>query len=262
MTSVFPPFTGSLTSSQLPRSAISLRSISGLPSRLLTTTSSRPSLSTQRPQNSQNKTGFSAGSAVSALIVVGCRWKGGSADVEADKFVEVAVALVLHLLLDADLRRVISLHDPGLQPGEEDLFRLLRVILRLRHARQNRKPLVRRRLHERLAGGLVRQLLDQPQAFAPICPVLRVPGFRQACIDVRRHLRRASARRMIVGRNHQFAQLVERGELVRGEKLLSRGGLSIWLCIQRLADTNRSGDSCSRSKLDHLAPGRIVIRVV
>src|SRR6266487_2468929 len=187
-----------------------------------------------------------------------------SAHVEANEFGEIAVALVFHLLLDADLRRVVCLHDARLQPGEEDLFRLLRLSLVLCHPGQNRKPLVRGRLHERLAGGLEGQLLDRSQAFPPIRPLVLFPGFRQPGIDKRGDVRRASARRVIVGRNDQLAQLVDQRELARREKRAPSGGRSCGggrLGVQGLADANRSANGCRRSKLDQFAPAQVEIRV-
>ena len=67
--------------------------------------------------------------------------------------VEVGVALVFHLLLDADLRRVIGLHDPRLQLREELLLRHLGAGLVRRHPGQDCDPLLRRRLHERHAAA-------------------------------------------------------------------------------------------------------------
>src|SRR6266496_3001869 len=103
-----------------------------------------------------------------------------SAHVEANEFGEITVALVFHLLLDADLRRVIGLHDARLQPGEEDLFGLLRLSLVLRHPSQNRQPLGGGRLGvqgladaNRSANGCRRSKLDQ---FAPAQVEIRVAG--------------------------------------------------------------------------------------
>src|SRR5207247_1469641 len=62
----------------------------------------------------------------------------GLRDVVAGKFRLIRVALVLHVLLDADLRRVIRVHDSRLELLEELLLRLLRLRFVLCHARENR----------------------------------------------------------------------------------------------------------------------------
>src|SRR5947208_16968718 len=62
--------------------------------------------------------------------------------VEADELGEIGVAFVFHLLLDADLGRVVCADHAGLQIREKELFTLLRLALVLRHPGQDREPLV------------------------------------------------------------------------------------------------------------------------
>src|SRR5260221_271231 len=82
-----------------------------------------------------------------------------------------------------------------------------------RYPGQDPGALGRGRLHEGLAAGLLRQLVDPLQSFAPIGPVLFFPCFGQPGIDVGRDPGGSCTGGMVVGRDDQLAQLVDEREL-------------------------------------------------
>src|SRR5580658_2005640 len=65
------------------------------------------------------------------------------------KLLQHHIALILHLLMNADFRRVISVRGGVLQLAKEDLFRSLGVHFVLRHARQHCDTLLRASFHKR-----------------------------------------------------------------------------------------------------------------
>src|SRR5262249_62070162 len=99
----------------------------------------------------------------------------------------------------------------------------------LSEPRQQSTPLLGAGLHDRLAVHLLRQRLEELDPVAPTLLWLLLPGLRESKVDVDGDLRRACSRRMIVGRNYQFGELIDDGEFFRREKQRTgkrvRGGI-------------------------------------
>src|SRR5882672_9570906 len=94
------------------------------------------------------------------------------------------VALVLLIVVDADLRRVVRANRPALDLFEEFFGVALRIGLGGGDARQERDPLLRRRLHERLAVHFTRQRLDGLDPRAPALRLLRLERLGEPAVDV------------------------------------------------------------------------------
>ena len=84
-------------------------------------------------------------------------------------------------------------------------------------------------------------------------PIRSVEGLGEPGIDVGRHLRRARARRVLVGRNDHLGELVDQRQLLAREE-----GRRSGLRGQRFGLLNRHGDRRGGAERDRLPPGEFV----
>src|SRR3989454_5968562 len=115
----------------------------------------------------------------------------------------VHVPLVFLVEVDADLGGVVSTRGPPLQLSEEALVGRLRVRLARRHLREDRDPLVRRSLEERLRVELTRQVIHGLEAGAPLGLPVGLERFRQPAVDVGRHCGGARPGGVVIGGGHR-----------------------------------------------------------
>src|SRR2546429_2508532 len=99
----------------------------------------------------------------------------------------VHVPLVFLIEVDADLGGIVSRAGLPLERSEEWLGGRLGVRLARRHSREDRDPLVRRGLEERLRVELTRQAIHGLEAGAPLGLPVGLERFRQPAVDVGRH---------------------------------------------------------------------------
>src|SRR3989441_616219 len=111
----------------------------------------------------------------------------------------VHVPLVFLIEVDADLGGIVSPRGPPLELSEEPLGGRLGVRLARRHSREDRDPLVRRGLEERLRVELTRQAIHGLEAGAPPGLPVGLERFRQPAVDVGRHGGDARPGRVVIG---------------------------------------------------------------
>src|SRR5256884_2134149 len=120
----------------------------------------------------------------------------------------VHVPLVFLIEVDADLGRIVSPRGPPLELSEEALGGRLGVRLARRHSREDRDPLVRRGLEERLRVELTRQAIHGLEAGAPPGLPVGLERFRQPAVDVGRHGGDARPGRVVIGGGDELGGLI------------------------------------------------------
>src|SRR5690242_388362 len=111
----------------------------------------------------------------------------------------VRVPLVFLVEVNADLGRIVSTRGPALEFPEEALGGRLRVRLPRRDSREDRGPLVRRGLEERLRVELTRQAIHSLEAGAPLGLPVGLERFGQTAVDVGGHCGGARPGGVVIG---------------------------------------------------------------
>src|SRR2546422_8174544 len=131
----------------------------------------------------------------------------------------VHVPLVFLVEVDADLGGVVSTRGPPLQLSEEALVGRLRVRLARRHSREDRDPLVRRSLEERLRVELTRQAIHGLEAGAPLGLPVGLERFRQPAVDVGRHGGGARPGGVVIGGGGEVSGVIPHPRLRRPQEI-------------------------------------------
>src|SRR5213594_1409047 len=119
------------------------------------------------------------------------------------------VPLVFLIEVDADLGGIVSTRGPPLELSEEPLGGRLGVRLARRHSREDRDPLVRRGLEERLRVELTRQAIHGLEAGAPLGLPVGLERFRQTAVDVGRHGGGARPGGVVIGGDDELSELIQ-----------------------------------------------------
>src|SRR6266700_5777881 len=130
----------------------------------------------------------------------------------------VHVPLVFLIEMDADLGGVVSTRGPPLVLSEEPLGGRLGVRLARRHSREDRDPLVRRGLEERLRVELTRQAIHGLEAGAPLGLPVGLERFRQTAVDVGRHGGGARPGGVVIGGDDELSELIQQRVLRRRQE--------------------------------------------